>query len=517
MSRTRVVVVEDDRADAALIRHHLAEPGWDEFEVECVDHLEALGGVQAHDAVLLDLSLPDSSGVDTIRRARELTRAPIVVLTGFDDAKLEHDVLTLGASDFLSKSDITGRRHRQLRRTIAYAVYRSREANLAELEIALAREMEHHERLVTLGRLAAGIAHEINNPLAYLRGNLEVLRDTIDEVVGAPMDAARAEEVCAEMRSMIDDGLHAVRRISKAAQTYRTFGALDAADLAPRALDDIARDAARFVETELGADVELELALMPIPEISLSVERVTNVVVNLLHNANHALTEHGGGRIRLATRKVGSLAHLVVEDDGPGIPAEERHRVFEPFFTTNARAGGTGLGLHLSSETARLHGGHLALDESTAHGARFVLTLPLTRRTEATTGQRGGEGRGARVLIIDDEPAILRAYARLLAGRHEVVTAEGGMTAIELLGRDDGFDVVLCDIMMPGHDAVDIVDCVLESHEHLLDRLLFVTAGAMSPRTQSIHERFKGRVLFKPVTRDMLDRAIDAVLLSPTP
>ncbi len=512
MAATRVVLVEYNVADAALIKHHLSRPGVDQFEVDCVGCLALLEEAGPHDAVLLDLGLPDSQGAETITRARAMTRAPIVVLTGTQDDALEHDVLALGATDFLSKSEIEGLRYRRLHRTLAFAVFRAREERLARLEATYARQIEHNERLVTLGRLASGIAHEINNPLTYLRGNVELLRDMFSEIGAGTLDDDAIRKTCTDARGMLDDCEHGLDRITKTARMYRDFAALETADLKPRTLDAIARDAARLVRPQLSEGIELRLELEGTPVSEVSVERLTNVVVHLLLNAIQALEGAGAGHIRLTTRAVGSLAQLTVEDDGPGVSKEERQRIFEPFFTTKRLTGGTGLGLYVSAETARLHGGHLALDEAAEEGARFVLSLPVRRKARAPQPLPRSVKPRARVLLVDDEPAILRAYTRLMATSYEVVTAAGGQQAIELLAEDDGFDVVVCDIMMPGQDAVDVVEALTCSHEHLLDRLLFVTAGAVSPRAKRIHERFGDRVLMKPVTREALEGAIYAVL-----
>ncbi len=486
-------------------------PGHETFELVAVDDTDGIEGAGPHDVVLLDLSLPGSDGQQTLRVASELTRAPIVVLTGSDDLTLEHDVLALGASDFIAKSEITGDAYRHLHRALAYAVFRAREAQLERLEHTYAQRAEHNERLATLGRLAAGIAHDLNNPLTYLKGNLEVLRETLADL--DPAQPERVREACKDASEMLADADDAIQRMTRTARTYLELGALRPSELSRRPLDALVHDAVRFVRHELRSTVDLRLDLDATPAVDMASGRMVNVLVNLLMNANQALAEREQGTICVSTRVRSASIEIVVEDDGPGVTEAARRQIFTPFYTTRSGSGGTGLGLYFAAETLRAHGGSLRLDATYTDGARFVLSLPKTGIQAGA--QEPGKPLRRRVLLVDDEPAILRAYRRLLSNTYEVVTASCGAESIAVLSSDDAFDAILCDIMMTGGDAIDLVDEVRRSHPHLLDRIIFLTAGGQSPRARQIHERFPGRVLAKPLMKATLEHAVESISNAP--
>jgi CheY-like chemotaxis protein len=231
-------------------------------------------------------------------------------------------------------------------------------------------------------------------------------------------------------------------------------------------------------------------------------------VVNLLLNASQAIEEGGGGSIRLSTRSTEDGVVLQVEDDGPGVPAALAERIFEPFFTTKSAERGTGLGLSLCADIIHQHQGTLRLVEARGGGACFEIYLPLQTglRVAEARPDRHAEAQGRRILIVDDEVTLVRAYRRFLGRRHDVVVAYGGEEALQVLATDDKFDLILCDLMMPGVDGVGVYERLRRQQPHLLDRIVFCSGG---PTTQRC-ERFltePGVVFFeKPIRHDALNQ-----------
>ncbi|MFT5358580.1 MAG: signal transduction histidine kinase, partial [Polyangiales bacterium] len=325
----------------------------------------------------------------------------------------------------------------------------------AELESTRAR-LEHDERLIGLGRLAAGVAHEINNPLAYVEINLRALE----------LDARRTFANAPEWSAVLRDCLDGVERIQTIISELDSFGrpALDA-DL--HDMNDIATDAARLARSQLHSTTELRLHLGESSYIHGDKRRLAQVVLNLIRNADQALAPHAG-RIDVFTQPHDGEAWLEVTDNGPGVPPELRRRIFEPFFTTKAPNKGTGLGLALSAEIMRRHDGELTLVNRGSFGACFRVVLP-----EAEVGAEAEflptitPVRHAHILIIDDEVALLNAYRRLLEPTHTLKTAESGLHALEILEGGADFDLIVCDLMMPEMDGPGLFEVVQQRWPHL--------------------------------------------------
>ncbi|MDC0714387.1 ATP-binding protein [Stigmatella sp. ncwal1] len=236
------------------------------------------------------------------------------------------------------------------------------------------RERAEVERLVLMGQLAAGVAHEVNNPLAFVKANLNFLerKGTGD---GSPLDRA-------EFRSVLRETLEGVARIQQIVTDLKDFsraGTLD--DKEGGALEDALREAGRLASVRLGAGSQVELELEPgLPAVRLGQRHMVQVMVNLLLNAADAVEQAEPPRspqISVRARRVGEGVDLFVEDNGPGIPPEVLPRLFEPFFTTKPPGKGTGLGLALCREYIARVGGTLRAENRAGGGARFILRLPL--------------------------------------------------------------------------------------------------------------------------------------------
>ena len=229
--------------------------------------------------------------------------------------------------------------------------------------------------------------------------------------------------------------------------------------------------------------------------------------------AAHAIETGGGSTIKVQTRDSCDGVLARVEDDGPGIDAEIASRIFEPFFTTKHAEHGTGLGLSLCADIVHRHRGRLELCGVSGRGACFELFLPISTGLELVPRKEGASElvRG-RILVVDDDATLVRAYRRWLGRRHEVVVAYDGDEALAVLERDEGFDVILCDLMMPRFDGVALYEAVLDRLPHLSDRFVFCSGGTTSRRYQDfIHER--RIVLFeKPLPRERFEQWLSALI-----
>ncbi len=376
----------------------------------------------------------------------------------------------------------------------------------------LEAELKQRGRLATIGQLAAGVAHEINNPLNYVIGNTRVVLEAVRNGEAAlPADYVEALQDAAEGGERVARIVQDLRTLARGGELGEEPGPVD--------LEQVLRTAARQVEIDLkfrarlGWDVPADLPLVHGHD-----DRLVQVVHNLLKNACLAIPMGDPARneVRISAAAEGELVRVRVEDSGPGVPAHLRDRIFDPFFTTrDGTAGGNqgqGLGLAVSLSIIDRLGGTLALaDTGALGGACFVVTL---RRAERTVEEASepvptlSPERPLRLLVVDDEQAVLRGVARQLRP-HTVVAAASGAAALALLAEDADFDGVVCDVMMPGMSGVEVYERVLAVAPPLARRFVFLTGGTISTDIREWLERTRVPLVEKPADPA---RVVDAVL-----
>jgi two-component system, NtrC family, sensor kinase len=397
----------------------------------------------------------------------------------------------------------------------------------AELQAAEARLL-HASKLAAVGQLASGVAHEINNPALGLEAALAIIDRTLgtvesELVARAPSlpsfaSAPALERFASQLRAAraaTEDASEAVARIRRLTGDLRTFARTDDERLVPLRLDDVVAASSRLAAPLLRQRAELELQLGGVPPVLGGRGRLGQLVMNLLVNAAQALPEGPprAQRIRLCTLVSGEDVVLSVEDSGPGVPESLRARIFEPFFTTKPEGVGTGLGLSLVAEIVRAHSGSIRVEQSELGGARFEVRFPLC--TEAVVESPSPPPLAAlprlRLLMIDDEPMIVRLFGMLLAETCDMVSAASGAKALELLEKDRDFAVILCDLHMPGVDGIEVYERVGELERKLLERFVFTTGGAVTARARQFLDRVKPRLLAKPFPPEELFELIRSV------
>jgi CheY-like chemotaxis protein len=248
------------------------------------------------------------------------------------------------------------------------------------------------------------------------------------------------------------------------------------------------------------------------------------VFVNLLINAAQAITdpiaERNEIRVRCSTNEAG-CALIEVSDTGRGIAPENMSRIFEPFFTTKPVGVGTGLGLSICHGIVTQLGGEIQVESRLGRGSTFRVLLPpcddaarlggRERRGEEPPGSRG------RVLVIDDEPMVGAAVARTLAPHHDVTTVSTARAALEHLEADPRFDVVLCDLMMPGMTGMELHARLSASAPALTERMIFLTGGAFTPHAREFLDRVPNPRLEKPFESEALRSVVSALVYRAPP
>ncbi|HVP66691.1 MAG TPA: MASE1 domain-containing protein [Anaeromyxobacteraceae bacterium] len=366
------------------------------------------------------------------------------------------------------------------------------------------RRAEATQRLASVGTLAAGVAHEINNPLTYVTSNLAYVADLLARLRGADRGVEEAE---AAIREAID-GARRVRNI------VRDLKFVSRAPDDRRVEVDIhteIRSALNLAQTEIRHRARLVTRLDPVPPTRASEGQLGQVFVNLLVNAAHSIPEGSPSihTVRISTRTdIEGWAVVEVSDTGAGIPADIRARIFEPFFTTKPVGTGTGLGLSICHGIVSSIGGTIEVDSAEKRGTTFRVRLPPAVPVDAArlaghASSPPGIPHG-RVLVVDDEPLIGRSVARMLAREHEVVSVTDPKLALSRLVAGEHFDLVLCDVMMPGMGGVDFVQELDRQRPGAGAGVVLMTGGPFTAAAQEFLEHSSQPHLQKPFEAETL-------------
>ncbi|MBS2024894.1 MAG: hybrid sensor histidine kinase/response regulator [Deltaproteobacteria bacterium] len=384
----------------------------------------------------------------------------------------------------------------------------------ASEELAEAQEKEHAaereaqmlraDRLTSLGQLAASLGHELNNPLAYVLGNLELLTQL------APQG---------ELTEPLADALDGATKMRTIVQDLRTFTRGDEERLGPVDLKSVVASSLRMVAGEVKHRALVRTELADVPAVLANDTRLGQILVNLLVNAAHAIPERRAlpGEIVISSRldATGAVV-LEVRDNGTGIPPEILHRVTEPFFTTKPVGVGTGLGLSVCENLVRRFGGAMQIASTVGVGTTIAITLPAVQKSSDTplvTGPRvstlphARTAQSLRVLVIDDDDAALRTLERTLRV-HEVTCVRGAPAALTTLAKRRDFDLILCDVMMPEMTGPELAQALAARDPELAGRIVFMTGGAITQRTQQFLAQTSHVILQKPLEVSALERVL---------
>jgi PAS domain S-box-containing protein len=371
------------------------------------------------------------------------------------------------------------------------------------------------DRMASLGTLAAGIAHEINNPLAYVIGNLE----SMAEILGDPERLASVGERT-ELGDQVRDARDGAERVRKIVHGLRSFSRSDAETRVSLALPDVLEAAIRLTGNEVRHRAELVRDFGPVPLVIGDDGRLTQVFINLLVNAAHAIPAGRSldNRITARTRTDDhGRAVIEIEDTGTGIPAELLSRVFDPFFTTKGVGEGTGLGLSICHGIVTGLGGQIAIERSETGDAdtggspgrgtvvRVVLPpapdQPAVRPLATAVAEAEPTARRRkRVMLVDDEPLVANSIERLLRRDYDVTIARCGQEAIDHIVRGVRFDVIVSDVMMPNMTGIELLEELQRMVPEQAQRLIFLSGGAFTAQTRERLDQLGAPQLEKPVT-----------------
>lgn len=388
-----------------------------------------------------------------------------------------------------------------------------------ELKVQLAQS----DRLSSMGMLAAGVAHEINNPLAYILYNLQSLNEDLPKLLQdvreiqarlAEYDASSqvlsdaAESMNPEMLDDIldrfKDALSGTQRIRDIARGLGTFSKVEKDQLVPVDLRHVIEVAVNMAYNEIKYRARLVKDYGKTPAVFASEGRLSQVFLNLIINASHAIDEGNveDNEIRVRTWSETDTVFAEVRDTGSGIPPENLGKLFEPFFTTKKIGVGSGLGLAISKNIVEGYGGTIDVKSEVGKGTSFTISIPVRYEEPATAEapiQKGvdEDTQRGRFLIVDDEEGIRLAMVRMLRG-HETVQAASGAEARAVLEKDQAFDLILCDMMMSDISGIDLHRWLAAEHPFLARQFIFITGGAFTPSASEYLRKVDNIRLEKP-------------------
>jgi PAS domain S-box-containing protein len=376
------------------------------------------------------------------------------------------------------------------------------------------------DRLTALGILSAGVAHEINNPLAYVLLNLEYLKRELPKAAG---DASRIESLMVR----VQDACHGADRVASIVRDLRTFARGEETARQPVSLETVIEAAVNIAYPEIRTRARLERRYQTVPAVDGNAGRLEQVFLNLLLNAAQAFPEDSeevDNLIRVSLRAEGDHVVAEVADNGPGIAPELLGRIFDPFFTTKPVGVGTGLGLPICRGIVQTHGGEITVDSKHGAGAVFTLSFPASklspimpsRKSDRTPLETGKEHERGRVLVVDDESVVAHTLKVLLQGEHDLVVAQSGAEALELLQGEGAttrtYDAILCDLMMPGMTGMELFEVLRREYPTLAGRVVFMTGGVSMMRVSEFLESVPNAKFEKPFDIAELRRTLHSLV-----
>jgi PAS domain S-box-containing protein len=368
------------------------------------------------------------------------------------------------------------------------------------LHAKLQQQLVFADRMASVGTLAAGMAHEINNPLSYVAANVDMAIEEIGSISGGSSSGRMKE-----LEEMMIEARSGVSRITKIVRTLKTFSRIEAERTDVMELQPVIELAINMAFNEIRHRARVVEDYGKVPLVEGDDARLGQVFINLLVNAAQAFPEGDAqaNEIRIVTlTDPTGRAVVEVRDNGPGMEPDVLKRIFDPFFTTKALGTGTGLGLAISHNIVTGMGGEIFVQSQLRHGTVFRVTLPASRCSALAAAALEGKpsahtGPRATVLVVDDEPSIGLALRRILR-HHEVTVVSSAQAALDLLTAGKEFDVVLSDLMMPGMSGIELYRSLVKRVPRMVSRVVFLTGGAFTAEANMFLDEIGNERMEKP-------------------
>lgn len=519
----RAVFVEDRELDVELLLRELRRGGYDvqSKRVDTADALRTALGERSWDVVFSDWSMPQLDALSALEIVQERVPAlPFIIVSGTVGEEIAVAAMRAGAHDYMAKDKLARLVPAIDRELTECAVRRERQKLQEQLVIS--------DRMASVGTLAAGVAHEINNPLMVAIGNLELVTDDLealaDKVSASEVDRSildalpgrvndardclqHAREACERIRSIVRD----LKIFSRSGDEER-HGPVDVR----RVLESSLRMA--WNEIRHRASVVKDYGV--VPAVQANESRLGQVFLNLIVNAAQSIPEGRADRNEVRVRTaMADGEHVLVEitDTGTGIAPADLKRVFDAFFTTKPVGVGTGLGLAICHRIVSSLCGEIGVQSELGKGTTFRVLLPVaTTSTEPVAPPIPAlvavPARRGRVLVVDDDPEVASLVRRMLAFDHEVVAVERAQDALDRISAGELFDAIVCDLMMPYMTGMDLHVELSRITPQAASRMVFATGGAFTSAAREFLDRVPNPRLEKPFDARSLRFVIQSLI-----
>jgi PAS domain S-box-containing protein len=366
------------------------------------------------------------------------------------------------------------------------------------------------DRMASVGTLAAGVAHEINNPLAVVIGNLECVAESIGSLhwddSGSLSQGRSPAWFAEEIKAPLDDARDAALRVRLIVRDLKIFSRLPTEEsTGPVNVQGVMESSLRMAWNEIRHRARLVKLYSAVPHVEANEARLSQVFLNLLVNAAQSLPEGQAelNEIRVGTRVDGQQVIVEVSDTGAGIPPEIIGRIFDAFFTTKAVGVGTGLGLAICQRIVVDMGGELTVESEVGKGTIFRVALPVARKIDCKTvpvalAQVPLAGRRGRILVVDDEVSVADTVVRILSKEHDVVAVAAAKEALARCAGGEQFDLILCDLMMPDMTGIDLHRELSSVAVEQADKMIFLTGGAFTENARRFLSEMAKEYIEKP-------------------
>jgi signal transduction histidine kinase len=504
----RLLLVEDTDDDAELVLRELRRAGYlpEVHRVTSGPQFVAALEAGGWDAIISDHTMPGYGGLAALSDLRNSgLDIPFILVSGTIGEAVAVEAMRAGAQDYVLKQDLT---------RLPVAIARElRERAVRANQEQMREQLMISERMASAGMLAAGVAHEINNPLAVAVSNVDFSTDTVRAMIqelralaSSPgsLEGWEGTKRLDEVHEALRDASEGLQRIRDIVVDVKLFSRPLDENAGPLDVRKVCDSSARMAWNEIRHRAQLVKDYADVPLIQANESRVGQVILNLVVNAAQAMPEGRApsNEIRITTGSDDAgWAVVKVSDTGSGIPPQNLEKIFEPFFTTKPVGIGTGLGLAVCRRIVSELGGTIDVESEVGKGTTFRVAFPPAQgpRIEERPSQVAPPlGKRARVLLVDDEAAMGAAVNRALSRYHEVVFVTHAEEALARIARGEHFDVILSDFMMPYVSGMELHQRLLTMNPHLAKRLVFLTGGAFTAEGRVYLDGVSNRIVEKP-------------------
>jgi CheY-like chemotaxis protein/two-component sensor histidine kinase len=359
------------------------------------------------------------------------------------------------------------------------------------------------------------VGHEINNPLAYVTSNLDLIAEEIRAISGGS-PAGRMKE----LEEMVNEARQGADRVRRIVRGLKTFARAEEERRVTIDVNSILELSISMALNEIRHRARLVKDYGEVPPVEADEGRLGQVFINLLVNAAQAIPEGQADRNEIrVTSSTDPAGKAVVEirDTGQGIRSEVLAHIFDPFYTTKAIGEGTGLGLSISHHLITSLGGRIEVQSEVGTGSLFRVTLPPAKPKQAIKevpreSTQPARTRRGQVLIVDDDATVAKVLRRVLGEEHDVVVLTSAREALARLTSREHFDVILCDLMMPEMTGMDLYAELANRAPERIERMVFITGGAFSASARSFLDEVPNQRLEKPFDTQNLRATVRAFL-----